>query len=228
MRNEYINLVKTLLEKQEEKSLEEMPLPQDWDKEVFKDKNSFAKQIKYATDRALKVGTGSSRVAFVIPFENRKTVLKIAKNVKGLHQNQVEGDWGLRQMYPDVAIPLIDVDEENDLPRWIHEEFAEKLTKSIFKKLTGFNFELFGLALMIDEEQRSGKQKYYHRRVPPASEEYQAIISSELFEDISRMMGDFGILAGDLDRLANWGVYKGKPTIIDLGFTESTKTFYHQ
>jgi hypothetical protein len=31
-------------------------------------------------------------------------------------------------------------------------------------------------------------------------------------------MGDFDILAGDLQRTANWGIFKGHPVIIDLGF----------
>jgi hypothetical protein len=34
-------------------------------------------------------------------------------------------------------------------------------------------------------------------------------------------MGDFDIMAGDLQRLANWGLYKGHPVIIDLGFDSS-------
>ena len=66
--------------------LSEAPLPDDWDKSAYKSDKSFASQLRYAQERAKKIGAGSSRVAFEIEHQGRPTVLKIAKNKKGLAQ----------------------------------------------------------------------------------------------------------------------------------------------
>ena len=60
------------------KIIMEAPLPDDWDHSTYTHGKSFASKLKYATDRASKVGTGSSRVAFLIEYQGRQTVLKIA------------------------------------------------------------------------------------------------------------------------------------------------------
>jgi len=194
--------------------LMEIPLPPDWDQNVYTDKTSFAKQLRYAMERADKLGAGSSRVVFTIEYEGRPTALKIAKNPKGLAQNQKEADYGLYRMYPDITTPLIDYDEENDMPRWIHVEKADKLTKLKFKKITGMNFDSFALALQNADENRPRQSFKY--AIDPV--ENDVIEQSELYYDVVDLMGNFNILSGDLTRLANWGLYEGRPVIIDLGF----------
>ena len=67
--------------------LESPPLPEDWDKDIFNERVPFKTRIEYAKARAEQVGKGSSRVAFVIPYQGRKTVLKVALNAKGMAQN---------------------------------------------------------------------------------------------------------------------------------------------
>ena len=74
----------------------EVPLPSDWDDSQYKSHVPFAKRIRYAKARAKQVGVGSSRVAFVVPYQGRDTVLKIAKNKKGMAQNDYES-----QMFSD-------------------------------------------------------------------------------------------------------------------------------
>jgi hypothetical protein len=204
----------------------EAPLPPDWDSTVYTPTVSFAKQLKYAMERAAKLGTGSSRVAFEIPFEGRPTVVKIAKNKKGLAQNSKEADYGLYRMYPDITIPLIDYDEKNDYPIWIHFEKAEKLTELKFKAMTGFSFDNFG-RLLKDDELRRTSTDYMSYADNLSDEEKNKIQNSELFYDVTSLMGNFDILAGDLTRLANWGIYQGRPVIIDLGFNSQVKKDFY-
>jgi len=209
--------------------LNEGPIPPEWDKAVYTPKISFAKRIKYAIERSKRLGTGSSRVAFNVPFEGRQTVLKIAKNVKGLAQNSKEADYGLYNMYPDITIPLIDYDEQHDEPLWIHFEKAEKLTKPLFKKMTGFGFDDFTQLLINDEHRRNGKPSPYYIKSKISTEEIEKIEYSELYYDVVSLLGNFDILAGDLSRLANWGIYNNKPVIIDLGFRpDVAKQFYNK
>ena len=207
--------------------LAEVPIPPDWDSDTFTPNNSFAKKLRYAQERAAKMGTGSSRVAFNIDYEGRETVLKIAKNKKGLAQNAKEADYGLYNMYPDITIPLIDYDEDNEYPAWVHMEKADKLRKPQFKSIIGYSFNDFANMLMADEQRRSGRNKMMNYVGNISDEEQEKIKESEFFYDVSSLLGNFDIMAGDLGRLANWGMYKGNPVIIDLGFdSEIKKDFY--
>ena len=49
--------------------LNEAPLPDNWDKPKFNN-GTFKSMIEYATAMAEKVGSGSSRVAFKIPYKS--------------------------------------------------------------------------------------------------------------------------------------------------------------
>lgn len=201
----------------------ENPPPADWDLSTFT--KSFKKQIDYCIERAAKLGAGSSRVVFEVEFEGRPTALKVAKNAKGLAQNVVESDWSLYRSNPDIIIPLIDFDEENDPPRWIHQEKASKITGPIFKSMTGFEFEHFGKMLKAHEEDRTGRLRRqnfpmdFTKDVP--QEVIDEISEDGLYYDVTDMMANYDIMADDLTRLDNWGVYKGSPVIIDMGASVS-------
>ena len=159
-------------------------------------------------------------------YKGRETVLKIAKNVKGLAQNSREADYGLYRMYPEITVPLIDYDEVNEEPRWIHFEKADKLTKAKFKQLTGIGFDDFGNMLEDAESYREGTTDYNMREgITP--EEQDRIEDSEIFQQVTDLMGDFDILAGDLTKTSNWGIYKNEPVIIDLGFSSDVHKQYY-
>ena len=116
----------------DEEVLDEMPLPTDWDPQQFQNQNtSFKSRLAYALERAKKLGTGSSRVAMTIEYQGRPTVLKVAKNGKGLAQNSVEADI-LSDGYASqlgILIPIIDYDEQNSEPSWVHTELAQKASE---------------------------------------------------------------------------------------------------
>jgi len=191
----------------------EAPLPPDWDKEVYKPQTSFAKRLRYATEKAKKLGTGSSRVAFEIEHEGRATVLKIAKNKKGLAQNEYESqilnDYYVRPL--NITIPIIDFDEEHNQPLWIHTEKATKVKPTEFKKY--FNGmspdELIHFARWFKGEQQVSAE---------VEEKYQAIHEEDgpacSFADL---VANFDTAIADFGRLANWGIYKGTVVIIDIG-----------
>ena len=197
----------------------EAPLPPDWDHEMFSPRASFRKMVQYAKDRAEQVGRGSSRVAFEIPYQGRRTVLKVATNRKGIAQNNAEANL-LSDFYLSgigITIPLIDYDEENgSRVSWVHTEYAEKITK---KQLERRFFEGVDLnTIMLNLEYRKG----YGRRVEvPESLQY-----NEYYNMLSDLVLSFDLPAGDFARRANWGLYKGEPVIIDLGLTSETQKLY--
>ena len=101
--------------------LDEVPLPPDWDPAQMDMRQTFGNRLRYALDRARRIGGGSSRVVMTIEYQGRPTALKVAKNAKGLAQNEAEVEIladGYAGRLP-IVIPLIDFDRENPRPTWI-------------------------------------------------------------------------------------------------------------
>lgn len=205
--------------------LQETPLPDDWDKSVYKSDKSFASRVKYAQERAKKIGTGSSRIAFEIEYQGRPTILKIAKNRKGIAQNEYEA-----QMFNDyyltgmgITIPMIDYDEENDPPTWLHVEKAEKMKPTQFKNF--FN----GLApeeLIYLVKYIAGKWSI--RVDKPTQEKYEQIYEkNEAVSSLVNIVANYDIEPSDFERLANWGIYKNQPVIIDIGASSEVMKLHY-
>ncbi len=193
--------------------IQEAPLPDDWDKSQYKSNTSFASRIRYAVERAQKLGTGSSRVAFEIEYQGRPTVLKVAKNKKGIAQNDFESQM-LNDYYftgLGISIPMIDHDEENEYPTWLHLEKAEKMKPAQFRKF--FN------GLTPDEVLEVARYGSGKIRVSPEDQErYSQIIEdNETIDALVDLIGNYDIGENDLARVANWGIYKNEPVLIDIG-----------
>ena len=117
--------------------INEVPLPPDWDPEKLNLRQTYKDRLKYALDRAKRLGGGSSRVAMTIEYEGRPTVLKVAKNAKGLAQNEAEIEIledGYSGKLP-IVIPLIDYDKANKRPVWLQTELAKKVRAPTLMKL---------------------------------------------------------------------------------------------
>lgn len=204
--------------------LNEAPLPDDWDKEKYKGRLDFKGMVNYALERAPSVGAGSSRVAFKISYQGRDTVLKIAKNPKGVAQNTQEANY-LSDPYIKnlgITIPIIDYDTTNHKPRWIHTELADQIHEDAFIKETGLHLKDFVLYC----KNEVWPPKLYDKK---AHEERSALINkdSHLYKSFILLIHHYSDLeVGDLIRIANWGIYKGKPVIIDIGFDSISKALY--
>lgn len=192
--------------------LSETPLPDDWDAAIYSERVPFAQRIKYAKAKAKQLGVGSSRVAFEIPYEGRRTVLKIAKNAKGMAQNGEESsaleDWYLKSL--QLTIPLIDYDEVSDSPTWIHTEFATKAKQADFKKATGGTLQQF-VEYCVGQSGRDLRGKPLPNNIDP---------ESELVQSFTDYIGNYTHHPWvELTSLRNWGIYQGSPVIIDIGLT---------
>ncbi len=195
--------------------INEMPIPGNWDQAAIADGNSFKFQLQYALERAKRIGGGSSRVAFMIPYKGRNTVLKIAKNKKGLYQNEFEAEVltdGMVTNY-DITIPIIDYDEKSKLPRWIHTEFAGKAKKSDFIKQIDATIEdLIGYATNSISRKRFAYEQFTTKEKIDKMDPNNPIIYH--FVDL---MADFNFNPSEFSRVSNWGIYKNKLVIIDVG-----------
>ena len=70
--------------------LEEAVYPESFDLETFKKIPTFKGRTQYVAERLPKLGAGSSRIVYKI---DDGTVLKLAKNQKGLAQNNLEIEY---------------------------------------------------------------------------------------------------------------------------------------
>lgn len=213
--------------------LDEMPLPADWDPQQMRQQGTtFKSRLAYALERAKKLGTGSSRVATTIEYQGRPTVLKIAKNQKGLAQNSVEADilsdGYARQL--DILIPIIDYDEQNREPTWIHTELAQRVTEKRLCSIIGCGdlMELTSLAKAIAGKLGNTTYSIYCDILRRRGRTEQQIESmTEYANHLVELNNSFDVMLGDLSRAANWGLYQGKPVIIDVGANNNVITQYY-
>ncbi|CAB4129803.1 hypothetical protein UFOVP116_121 [uncultured Caudovirales phage] len=213
--------------------INEAPLPPDWDPGQFQQGTTFKSRLAYALDRAKKLGTGSSRVAMLIEYQGRQTVLKVAKNAKGLAQNEVEASL-LSDGYATqlgILIPMIDYDEKNPQPHWVHTELAQKATEKQLcqlMKCQSLGDLTYAARVYGGQVPRKTWQNVLDALPVTFSEsdletlEEYASVLSDLAQSLNVELGDFG-------RAANWGIYHGKPVIIDVGLnTDVLKQYYSE
>ena len=185
---------------------------------------TFSGRVKYCTEHLGKpIGRGSSRVVFQID-DNR--VLKLAANAKGVAQNRVESEW-YKQDYD--FIPK-NYNIGNDCT-WIDCEFVLPAIKKDFKVCLGMSFEEFCANLRIVESQyrRYGYGGYSQKDYDSV---YELAEELPLFGEIADYMVNGQIPAGDMTRIANWGLAQrnGQPVVVllDHGLTMDVWNEYYK
>lgn len=216
--------------------VDEMALPVDWDPTALGHDKTFKSRLDYALQRAPRLGGGSSRVAFVIPDNGRETVLKIAKNNKGMAQNEAEADI-LDDGYLgklDIVIPLVDYDKTSREPVWIQTEKANKVSRVKLAKMlhAGGKWPMTNFLYAV-ENKLGSRQKYMPSlddikkdMLDSGSTEQDIEIFMDYVDQVAVLVSSSSLLAGDFGNPANWGEYQGRPVIIDLGYTESVHNLY--
>lgn len=218
----------------EEEVLDEMPLPADWDPSQMQQQGtSFKSRLAYALERAKKVGTGSSRVAMNIEYEGRPTVLKVAKNAKGLAQNSVEADI-LSDGYASqlgIMIPIIDYDEQNRDPSWIHTEMATKANEKQLCNLMKCEslIELVRFANTIAGKYRtSTTQGFIDNMINDGRLERDIEVMTDYANKLAELANSFDVELADFGRAANWGIFNGQPVVIDVGYNSNVMNQYYK
>jgi hypothetical protein len=197
--------------------------PETWNIEEFKKLNSFKDRIKYCSEHLEKISSGSSRIVYKIDDEK---VLKLAKNKKGLAQNEIEIEYGNYYDISDIVAKVFESDENN---LWVEMELAKKVTPNIFKNVVGISFEDYA----------NGMRYHYYTNIKPSRYRFPSIKPEnmdEMWENeftyrMLSFMGDYDIPVGDLARLSTYGLTKrdGQDTIvmIDYGLTSDVYDNYY-
>ena len=197
--------------------------PQDFSFDEFNSIRSYNGKLKYANQRLKKLSSGSSRVVYQI--DNEK-VLKIAKNRKGLAQNETESDWSKSQYGVTAKV----LEQSKDDYFWIEMEFAKKLKPTRFKQLTGISIQDMQTAMRCLGDRIRPSRYGITSKLSPEQE--AELYENEFYQDIERFVVDYDMATGDMGRLNSYGevTRDGIPTVVlvDFGVTNQVWNDYYK
>lgn len=215
-----------------EEELEEAAYPSNFNIEEFKNIPNFKDRIKYCGERLQKIGSGSSRIVYKI---DENTVLKLAKNKKGIAQNEKEAECG-RDYYLrglELFAETYDFDK-NGL--WIEMQYARVAKPSDFKRITGFDFEF--IQQWIDYCYSSYQNRYNARYNYISPENMELFNDSNFWDEIeyttlssiNDYLSNYQVeMTGDLKKMSSWGVTNDdRLVIIDFGIDEEIYNAYYR
>ncbi len=206
-------LSETLIHRVIESYLEE-DYPTNFDLEEFSKLTSFNKRIQYCQERLKRISSGSSRIVYMV---DDTKVLKIARNKKGLAQNEIEASYSNYYDIKDITAQVFAYDQK-DL--WIEMELARKVTPNIFEQVVGFTFYDYCNVLrnyaITTNPQRYGKRF----KVDVEPEIFEAMWEEGFTHDMLSFIGDYDIPFGDLCKLNTYGLVKrnGLDTIVMIDY----------
>jgi len=197
--------------------------PASFDMEVFKSLKSHAGRNRYAEEHLQKLSSGSSRIVYKIDDEK---VLKLAKNDKGVAQNEVEIEYGQYGDLSGILAKIFDYDEQNHL--WVEMELAQKVKASDFKNLVGYDFKDIQTAIHnygIDSGNGRGLKYKMDEDL------WDDMWENDFMYEIFGYIGNYGVPPGDLMRLSSYGLVKrggnNQIVIIDYGLTHDVYSSYY-
>lgn len=195
--------------------------PESFNMETFKSLGSHAGRNRYAAEHLEKIGTGSSRIVYKI--DNEK-VLKLAKNDKGVAQNETEIQWGNYSYFGDILANIFDYDDR-DL--WVEMELARKINKYEFKRLTNFDINDVSMYFRNWEYESRGK-----RGVFGMDPELKAKMDADEFlSSVKEFSQAADIEIGDFGAATSYGVVRrnneDRLVIIDYGLTKDVYSTHY-
>lgn len=219
-----------LTETQYRKLIGEMAYPTTFNMDEFKSLTSFAARIRYCQERLKRLSSGSSRIVYQIDDEK---VLKLAKNKKGIAQNQAEGG----DYYKNSIGCFAEIYDVDDNYLWIEMQLARRARVGDFKRLTGYGWDVVCAWIKYCQ---SGYSRRSAQFIDPAykaifnSDEFQDNYDYSLFSDLQEYLGNYGLESiGDLLRINSWGVVTDeygneKIVIIDSGLSDDVYNDYYK
>lgn len=174
--------------------------------------DNFNSRKKYAEKNLEHLSSGSSRLVYKAPDNS---VIKLAKNDKGLAQNKAEANPKMKSKFINEIIS-----HDKDYI-WIQTHLLKKITVDDFKKMTGLDFHDFGdmISYGLRHVSDSSKDK-------PSS--FDKISKSSFYKEMLRIGKKFKLMPGDLIRISSWGTKNNCPILIDAGLTKDVYDSFYE
>jgi hypothetical protein len=196
--------------------------PSSWNIDEFKELNSFKSRVDYCNANLSRISSGSGRIVYKIDDEK---VLKLARNAKGIAQNEVEIEYG---NYYDISDIVAQVFDYHDKGLWTEMELAKKVNPSNFKETVGVTFPEYVSALNYHyfNDIKPSKTSSY-----PKPENMDDMWENEFIYSMLNFMSNYDVPVGDLRRLSTYGLVNrdGVNTIVmvDYGLTHDVYNDYY-
>jgi tRNA nucleotidyltransferase/poly(A) polymerase len=176
---------------------------------------SFASKVKYANQYLTRIGSGTGRIVYDIDGQK---VLKLAKNPKGIAQNETEAGAGYyRDTHNIVAIVYESADDDS----WLIAEEAKKVNENRIKQITGIP-SLNELSMYVKNFNSSnhGRGNIFHQD----PEIIEQLNENEFAQELTEFIANYGQQPGDYGRPSTFGevLRDGQPTIVltDYGLND--------
>lgn len=187
-----------------------------FDLDEFLSITTYAGQVRYAGDKLRRIASGSARIIYEI---DEYTVLKLAKNRKGIAQNKVEADIGTEDYFEDILARVLEADEKE---RWIVMERAKKISKGKFKSLMdGIDMRDFQYYL----RKKTEFDRYDFFDVNPDAEE--KLDENEFAQSLVELIENYDLHVGDFGRPSSFGEIKGRLVLTDYGLNKQVYRQYY-
>jgi len=198
-----------------ESELEKLPKDSKNTKTILKNiekLKTYQARKKYAERNLKHLSSGSSRIVYLTP---NKTVIKLAKNDKGIAQNKAESNEKLNESkYVNTVLNYA-----KDYS-WLETSFLKKIKAKQFKKLTSIDFDDFGESIRYGLKSVSGS-----KREKP--DNFDEVSETEFYKDIKELGERFKLMPGDLAKESSWGIKDNQLKLIDTGLTKKVyEDFY--
>ena len=180
--------------------------------------STFKEKYDYCKSHLEQISSGSSRYVFKL---NNDCVLKLAKNSKGIAQNEQEVDVyndSATNGYKELFAPIIKYDENNF--SYIIMKLAQKCTPSLFYKLTGIKIKDMSSLLLYF--------KFGSRRFEISHNLLDIIKNNEFFALLSSYVEDYNIPHGDVSRISSYGIIDDRIVLVDYGLSEEIYDSYYR
>jgi hypothetical protein len=176
-------------------------------KEVLKNLanlETYQARKKYAEKNLKHLSSGSSRIVYKAP---NNTIIKLAKNDKGIAQNKAEANPKMKSKF------LNEITDYSKNYVWIQTHFLEKIKVGDFKEMTGLDFSDFGdsISYGLKNVSESDKKK---------PDSFDDVSKSDIYKEMCRIGKKFKLLPGDIARISSWGTKNNIPILIDAGLTK--------
>lgn len=174
---------------------------------------NFSSRKEYAENNLKHLSSGSSRIVYLTPD---KTILKLAKNDKGIAQNQAESNPKMKSKYLNETIKHA----KNYV--WMETHFLDKITPKDFEQMTDLKFDDFGDAIRYGLKDISGNSDQ------EKPDHFDEVEKSEIYKEMKRIGSQFKLMPGDLARISSWGTKDGRPVLIDAGLTKDIFSKFYE
>ena len=158
----------------------------------------------YAERNLKHLSSGSARIVYLTP---NKTIIKLAKNDKGIAQNKAEANPGMKSKYLNQIISCA----KNYA--WCETHYLEKITEKEFEQMTGLKFDDFGDSLRYGLKEVSGNKD------AEKPKNFEQVSKSDIYKELRDIGKRFKLLPGDIARISSWGTKDKRPVLIDAGLT---------